>query len=78
MVVDEVAAPAPGSGQVLGRVLACGICGSDRHAVKHGTLMVEQQRKSGGMLTFDLDRDVVMGHEFCVEVVEMHMYACVL
>jgi threonine dehydrogenase-like Zn-dependent dehydrogenase len=70
MVVDEVAAPAPGSGQVLGRVLACGICGSDLHAVKHGTLMVEQQRKSGGMLTFDLDRDVVMGHEFCVEVVE--------
>jgi threonine dehydrogenase-like Zn-dependent dehydrogenase len=72
MVVDEVAAPVPGPGQLLGRVMACGICGSDLHAVEHGDLMVAQQKKGGvGGLSFDLDRDVVMGHEFCVEVLEL-------
>ena len=40
-VVDEVADPRPGDGQVLVRTLACGICGSDLHALAHGDLLVE-------------------------------------
>ena len=33
--------PLPGPGQVLVDVLACGICGSDLHFVKHGETMVD-------------------------------------
>ncbi|MBT7664897.1 MAG: alcohol dehydrogenase, partial [Rhodospirillaceae bacterium] len=29
IVVDQMAMPVPGSGQVLVKTLACGICGSD-------------------------------------------------
>ena len=41
LVVDEVAEPRPGPGQILVRTLACGICGSDLHTLVHGDLMVE-------------------------------------
>lgn len=79
MQVDDIADPAPGPGQVLVRTLACGICGSDLHAVAHGEQMVEQMHEAAGLgndlgLTphvMDLDRDVVLGHEFSAEVVEL-------
>ena len=29
--VDDIAEPAPGRGEVLVDILACGICGSDLH-----------------------------------------------
>ena len=41
IVVDEMAEPTPGPGQVLVKSLACGICGSDLHARKHAHRMVE-------------------------------------
>ena len=34
--VDDVPDPVPGPGQVLTKVLACGICGSDLHLLQHG------------------------------------------
>ena len=34
--VDDVPDPTPGPGQVLTKVLACGICGSDLHMLTHG------------------------------------------
>ncbi len=34
--VDDIDEPTPSEGQVLTKVLACGICGSDLHLVKHG------------------------------------------
>jgi threonine dehydrogenase-like Zn-dependent dehydrogenase len=78
LVVDDVAEPAPGPGQVLVRTLACGICGSDLHALAHGDLMVEMSQHAGppadGMPSLeimDLARDVVMGHEFTAEVLEL-------
>jgi threonine dehydrogenase-like Zn-dependent dehydrogenase len=78
LVVDEVPDPRPAPGQVLVRTLACGICGSDLHALKHGDLMVEMSEEGSGVLpaemrpTFmDLSRDVVMGHEFSAEVLEL-------
>jgi len=70
LVVAEVPAPEPGPGEVLVRTLACGICGSDLHALKHAEAFVETSRRAGNPFVMDLGRDVVMGHEFCAEVVE--------
>jgi len=70
MVVDTVPDPVPGPGEVLVRTLACGICGSDLHALVHADKMVEAMRGTGAPLTFDPARDVVMGHEFCAEVID--------
>jgi threonine dehydrogenase-like Zn-dependent dehydrogenase len=70
LVVDDVPTPEPGPGEVLVRTLACGICGSDLHALKHAEQFVESSRRAGALFTMDLSRDVVMGHEFCVEIVD--------
>jgi threonine dehydrogenase-like Zn-dependent dehydrogenase len=70
LVVADVPAPTPGAGEVLVRTLACGICGSDLHALKHADLFVETSRRAGNPFVMDLARDVVMGHEFCAEIVE--------
>ncbi|HEX5267858.1 MAG TPA: alcohol dehydrogenase catalytic domain-containing protein, partial [Acidimicrobiales bacterium] len=72
LVVDDVPDPVPAFGQALVRVLACGICGSDLHFLRHGRRMAEL---SAGIdpavgTSLDLDRDIVMGHEFCAEVLE--------
>ncbi len=62
--------PSPGAGQVLLRVLRCGICGSDLHARQHcdhvGGLMV----RSGYEGFMRSDQDIVFGHEFCGEVLD--------
>ena len=77
--VDDVPDPTPGPGQVLTKVLACGICGSDLHLLLHG----EQARELSAEMAddrppdpmapimFESNRDTVMGHEFCCEVVEV-------
>ncbi len=70
LLVDTLPDPQPGPGDVLVRTLACGICGSDLHALKHAAKLSESSRESGGTFGMDLARDVVMGHEFCAEVVE--------
>ena len=77
--VDDLPDPEPGPGQVLTRVLACGICGSDLHAVKHGAeaRRVLEQLADGRpadpmqAVPFEAEHDTVMGHEFCCEVVEL-------
>jgi 2-desacetyl-2-hydroxyethyl bacteriochlorophyllide A dehydrogenase len=78
IVVDDVPEPRPGPGQVLTRTIACGICGSDLHTLDHGDQMVAMSTEAGDATgdlpapeIMDLDRDVVMGHEFCAEVVEL-------
>ena len=70
LVVADVPVPTLGPGDVLVRTLACGICGSDLHALKHAEKFVETSRRAGNVFVMDLGRDVVMGHEFCAEVVE--------
>ncbi len=70
LIVDEVAEPVPGHQQSLVRVVACGICGSDLHFVHHGRHMTQLSREGGSPSTLDVDRDIVMGHEFVVEVLE--------
>lgn len=77
--VDDIPDPTPGDGQVLTKVLACGICGSDLHLLQHGAegrkLMDElsADRPADPMQPkiFEPGLDTVMGHEFCCEVVEL-------
>lgn len=62
----EVPTPEPGSGQVLVRTLACAICASDHHYIDHPEV---SRADASGMRVDAPDRDVVMGHEYCGEVV---------
>jgi threonine dehydrogenase-like Zn-dependent dehydrogenase len=69
LVVAEVADVTPGSGHVVARSLAAGICGSDLHALAdfpHFTGLMD----SVGVPSLDPAGDCVFGHEFCAEVVE--------
>jgi len=70
-VVDDVPDPIPAFGQVLVRTLACGICGSDLHFVKHGRRLAELTGEAGLDVELDFDRDIFMGHEFSAEVLEV-------
>jgi threonine dehydrogenase-like Zn-dependent dehydrogenase len=70
LVVADVPVPRPEPGDVLVRTLACGICGSDLHALRHADQFVATARRGGNPFVMDLARDVVMGHEFCAEIVE--------
>jgi threonine dehydrogenase-like Zn-dependent dehydrogenase len=70
LVVTDLPRPEPGPGEVLVKTLACGICGSDLHALRHAEQFVAASRRAGSVFTMDLSRDVVMGHEFCAEIVE--------
>jgi threonine dehydrogenase-like Zn-dependent dehydrogenase len=70
LTVTTVPDPEPGPGEVLVRTLACGICGSDLHMLKHGAHVAGVMRRAGASGIMDLSRDVIMGHEFCAEVVD--------
>jgi len=78
MVVDDVPDPVPADGQVLVETKACGICGSDLHAAQHADRMVELTKEAmesagtgAGLFGFETGRDLVMGHEFAAEVLEL-------
>ncbi len=70
LALGDMLVPEPGEGEVLVKTLACGICGSDLHTLKHGSEFVKQSRESGGGFDMDLDKDIVMGHEFCAEILD--------
>lgn len=70
LVCDVIEERDPGPGQVRVKTLACGICGSDLHALHHLDHMVEMGRRSGGGGGMDPTKDIVFGHEFCAEVLE--------
>jgi 2-desacetyl-2-hydroxyethyl bacteriochlorophyllide A dehydrogenase len=77
--IGEVPDPVPGDGQVLTKVLACGICGSDLHMLQYGREMRAMMQELVGdeppdplrPIRFEPEHDCVMGHEFCCEVVEL-------
>lgn len=71
LVVDDVTDPTPGDGEVLVRTLACGVCGSDLHMLVHLDEMIAlQQRTRPEGASIDPGRDIVMGHEFCAEIID--------
>jgi 2-desacetyl-2-hydroxyethyl bacteriochlorophyllide A dehydrogenase len=72
LAIEEVERPSPGPGQVLAKVRACGICGSDLHAALYAEDMIAAARAAGrnAFDQMDIERGVVMGHEFVAEVVE--------
>ena len=68
--VEDVPDPVPRDGEVLVRTRACGICGSDLHAAQHTESFVETSRESGGAFKLTTYDPVVLGHEFCAEIVD--------
>ena len=68
--VDTVAEPQPLAGEVLVRTRACGICGSDLHAAQHTDAFVKTSREAGGAFKLTTFDPVVLGHEFCAELVD--------
>jgi threonine dehydrogenase-like Zn-dependent dehydrogenase len=79
LTVEDVPDPVPRAGQVLARVLACGICGSDLHLLKHGAeqtrlrdeLAADAPHDPLAPIPFEASQPLVMGHEFCCEIVEV-------
>lgn len=71
LICDEIADLKPGAGQVLVKTLACGICGSDLHALHHMEHMIDLSRRAGAPDNgFDPAADTVFGHEFCAEILD--------
>ncbi|MCZ6888123.1 MAG: zinc-binding dehydrogenase [Gammaproteobacteria bacterium] len=68
--VDTVEDPTPGPGELLVKSLACGICGSDLHAAKYTEEFVATSLEAGGAFKLTTFDPVVLGHEFCAEVVD--------
>ena len=66
----EVDEPIPKKGEVLVKSIACGICGSDLHAAKHTEDFVKTSRESGGAFKLTTFSPVILGHEFCAEIVD--------
>ena len=57
-------------GHLLLDVVRCGICGSDLHARHHADAMADAAATAGYDHAMRLDDEVVLGHEFCGEVVD--------
>jgi threonine dehydrogenase-like Zn-dependent dehydrogenase len=68
--VVELPPPQPAAGQLLLDVRRCGICGSDLHAKDHSDELADVTADIGYGDFMRSDTPVVMGHEFCGEVVE--------
>jgi threonine dehydrogenase-like Zn-dependent dehydrogenase len=68
--IDDIAEPVPGSGHVVVKPLATGICGSDLHALQDLRRFAELTQRIGGLRAMDPDADTVFGHEFCAEIVD--------
>ena len=67
--VEDIPAPTPGEGQLLLSTRTCGICGTDLHAKHHLGAYLEGLTAAGNGLPVDVKGKVVMGHEFCGEVI---------
>lgn len=68
--VDDIPDPSPEAGEVVVRSVACGICGSDLHAARHTDDFVATSLEAGGAFKLTTFDPVVLGHEFCAEVME--------
>lgn len=68
--VDDVPDPTPRGGEVVVKSVACGICGSDLHAARHTDDFVATSIEAGGAFKLTTFDPVVLGHEYCAEVME--------
>jgi threonine dehydrogenase-like Zn-dependent dehydrogenase len=68
--IVDVPSPEPGKGQLLIDVLRCGICGSDLHARYNCDQLADVTAEVGYDGIMRSDQAVIMGHEFCGEIVE--------
>lgn len=69
--VDDWPDPVPEEGQVLVKTLACGICGSDLHMLKHADHMLDVSARAGSAISnFNPRQDLVYGHEFSAEILD--------
>lgn len=62
--------PVPQRGQLLLKVLRCGICGSDLHALTGCDHSHKLLARTGYPHFMRSDQEVIFGHEFCGEVLE--------
>ncbi len=69
LTIEEVPEPVPRAGQLLVRTLACGICGSDLHALGDPEAFTDVMRRTGGT-PHDIRNGLVLGHEFAAEIVD--------
>ncbi|HUQ40154.1 MAG TPA: zinc-binding dehydrogenase [Acidimicrobiales bacterium] len=70
LVVEDVPEPVPASGQILVETIACGICGSDLHALQHADTLISAAEATGSPFVFE-PNGLVMGHEFSARVLEL-------
>ena len=68
--VVDLPTPKPAARQVVIQVTGCGICGSDIHARTHADDQADVLAEAGYEGFMRSNQRVVMGHEFCGEVVE--------
>ena len=68
--VETIKDPIPQKGEILVRSIACGICGSDLHAARHTEEFVKTSREAGGAFKLTTFDPIVLGHEFCAQVVD--------
>lgn len=68
--VRDVPEQTPEKGQVLLKVLRCGICGSDLHVRHHCDHMGKLMTRTGYKHFPAADDPLVFGHEFCGEVLD--------
>jgi threonine dehydrogenase-like Zn-dependent dehydrogenase len=71
ITVGDLPDPEPAAGHVLVRTHCCAMCASDQHFMCSGHEMIRQSQQFGGpYATIDLDRPIVMGHEYVGEIVD--------
>jgi threonine dehydrogenase-like Zn-dependent dehydrogenase len=68
--VVDLPTPTPARGQLLLQVLRCGICGSDLHARYNCDEVADLTSEVGYAGFFRSTDSVVLGHEFCGEVLD--------
>ena len=68
--VQELPDPIPEKGNLLLKVLRCGICGSDLHVRHHCNHMGKLLQRTQYMNFPNADEPVVFGHEFCGEILD--------
>ena len=69
--IDTFPDPTPKAGQIIVKSLCCCICASDLHMVHNAKRLAEWSKEFGGPFNFNPDEDIVLGHEFCGEIVEL-------